>query len=157
MITKSQALVFKEKLEQFIVTNPLPSPLEDEGEVHFTRRVMIPCINEFVTTALNSEKIVVRGDGAIRKSLPVSFVGATFWPDLSVEESGIRVWAGEVKVVAESEISSIVAKAIGQSLIYETSYLTSTSFIVPRKPRANYQANILRVTDTVNIIFPKIR
>jgi hypothetical protein len=152
MVNKEKATKFRDLLESELAELVLAPPLSNESEVEYTSRILCPALVEFVRNNFNSPKVLVRGDGSSKKPTPVSFLDSMFRPDLAVEQEGFKVWAGEVKVLHRAEISGVLAKAIGQSTIYSTHYLSSSVFLVVRDPVIPWPNQILKFNDSINIV-----
>jgi len=152
MVTRGQALQLKELIEDCILQGDFRKPHSGEGEVSYTATVLNPFIQDFFQRRFNHEGIIVRGDGAKLKSPVVSILGGRFNPDVSVEQDKIRVWACEVKLLTEAEISGVIAKAIGQATIYAKSYLAVSCVIFVRNPMRFIMPQVSAVGPNLNVL-----
>lgn len=152
MVTKGQALNLKNDLEQFILTEGISVPLKNEAEVGYTGRVLLPLVEQYCSAKFDKNSVIVRGDGAKLKAPVVSLLGGKFNPDISIQEHEKRVWAGEVKLLDHSELSSTIAKALGQTLIYSQSYLAVSCLIVLTNSRKFQHSSVIQVSENINIL-----
>jgi hypothetical protein len=151
-VSQSQAIKFQELLEEEFLRVKLPKPLHGENEVSYTSRVMYPRLLRFVQTSFTTKQILVKGDGGPKKSTPVPLLDGLFRPDLSVEEESTKVWAGEVKLVTARELSGILAKAIGQGVIYSTKYLTTDVMLIVRNGNMSKFNQVLEINPTLRLL-----
>jgi hypothetical protein len=108
---------------------PASAPWEGERETLFTRRVVRPIIERFVT-ACGISGLVVAGDGGA-PVLPVSSVGLSFYPDVTIRFHAQMLFALEVKYLASEQRQNSLTTALGQASIYrQNGYLFGGVFLI---------------------------
>lgn len=116
-LSETQLKQLYELFSEEISSGVFSGPLEDENETSFTGRVMLPWMQNWVSTLLKPE-LYVRGDGGPAIN-PVTWHGISFYPDLGVYSVFSRHVAVEIKILTSKDPSGSLTKAIGQTLMYE--------------------------------------
>jgi len=89
----------------------------NDGEVAFTGKVLLPWLQNKVTT-LHKPELYVRGDGGPPVQ-PLIWEGITFYPDLAVVSVYEKYLAFEVKILRDGDPGGALTRAIGQTSLYE--------------------------------------
>jgi hypothetical protein len=122
MVTESAANGLRNYLEQKILEYVFPRPALSEGEPAYTARILKPFIEFAIDQRVSSRHIHVYGDGAKVRAYAKAILGLKFYPDIAVLEQTDKVWCAEVKLAKTSLIGDVLAKALGQALIYHQVY-----------------------------------
>ena len=107
-----------ERLHSFVRSQVVPAPRPGQGEVDFTKSVLLPRFQEW-TKNLKRPGLYCRGDGG-PPVLPVNLRGFELYPDLEITVGTHLEVALEVKFLRGSDLSGSLSKAVGQACLYAT-------------------------------------
>lgn len=120
----------KRFIESALAESSLPAVEASETEPEYTGRVLLPLIQELLSSKTNAPDVWVRGDGSKSRAYSQTFLGLNFHPDLAIGEGSTRYWCLEVKLVRGSISTDVLSKALGQALTYKRVYPEVTIAIV---------------------------
>jgi hypothetical protein len=101
-----------------LVQEDFPPPGDNETEPQYTARVLLPKVERLVSDRVSDPSLWVKGDGANSRAYALTFMGFAFHPDIAIGDKSGNYWCAEVKLSRSGFSGDVIAKALGQSLIY---------------------------------------
>lgn len=150
-LSKDRSRRLAQLMFEVLALSDFERPNKDEGEVAFTGRVLCDAVRSKLKDLGLDVRLRLKGDGTGEKSLPASFLGQDFHPDLSISRGSQNLWAAEIKILRDSNRQNSIATSFGQASLYQSRYEHVAVVFIDKKPGFVDSAHVEEMSRQVSI------